>query len=248
MPPNLGTAGPGITLLRELVLGRSQTPFAKVVRRFARASCRSSFRRVEEVANNRNGFLVSTVIIRKKVFGVGAPVKVCNFSNVACRGWFGMLPSIEVFCGCKTGGLPHKGRLLFWSSTILPYYSPTLDQGCNMRSMADQYLGNLMGGLLHTVEKIVPQPDKRVGGFAITIGDTIFSIGPEVDLDGLRQVLLNNEKETVFLSPLKAALVDLIDQVKSANPDPPRIDAALADIMRLWPTGAGATSIGPAQD
>src|SRR5207302_3032843 len=54
-PSNSRTAGPGITMLRELTLGGSETLFAKVVRRGARAACGSNLRGVEEVANEGHG-------------------------------------------------------------------------------------------------------------------------------------------------------------------------------------------------
>src|SRR5213596_1882478 len=48
-------AGLGITMLRELILGGSETLFAKVVRRGTRAACGSNLRGVEEVANEGHG-------------------------------------------------------------------------------------------------------------------------------------------------------------------------------------------------
>ena len=43
-------------MLGEVVLGGSETLFAKVARRGARAGCCSNVRRVEEGANTRHGF------------------------------------------------------------------------------------------------------------------------------------------------------------------------------------------------
>ena len=48
-------------MLRELILGGSETLFAKVVRRGARAACGSNLRGVEEVANEGHG-------VRRKLF------------------------------------------------------------------------------------------------------------------------------------------------------------------------------------
>src|SRR5256885_5427254 len=97
--------------------------------------------------------------------------------------------------------------------------------------MADQFTGDMMVRLMHEVAKIVPCPDKRVGGISLPMGDTVLSIGPEVHLDELRQALLSSGKQT----PLKTAWLSLIDKVQSEKPDPAEVAVAFTAVLRLSP-------------
>jgi hypothetical protein len=81
--------------------------------------------------------------------------------------------------------------------------------------MAEQYSGDLIVGLLQTVQEIVPRPGKA------------FPISAEQHgmLTLMRQAILDNGQET----PLKSAWLSLIDQCLSGTPTP----EALENVRRL---------------
>jgi hypothetical protein len=115
----------------------------------------------------------------------------------------------------------------------------------NLRvAMADQFSGTMMRSLSDAVDKALPEPNKYPGINIPMAGGGLFHIGPEVDLVGFRQALLNTPDDWPFP---KAEYLELIDLSLSENPDPAKISASLEKLKRLppLPGNAKAISIGP---
>jgi hypothetical protein len=53
--------------------------------------------------------------------------------------------------------------------------------------MSDQFTGDMLMGRWRKVDKIVPAPTRLVGGINFNTGNTNIHIGPEIDLDHLRE-------------------------------------------------------------
>jgi len=90
--------------------------------------------------------------------------------------------------------------------------------------MDEQFSGEMIVGLLRMVERNTPRPAVQ------------FRVAPE--LDQLRDALLKSPNP----SPLKAALLTVIDRMKSESPSQAEVLSALADVKRLWPQGIGKGS------
>jgi len=89
--------------------------------------------------------------------------------------------------------------------------------------MTNQYSGEMLAGLMRIVETILTSPNERS-----------LSLAPEeAELERLR-VLFGSGRET----PLKAAMMILIELLRSENPDPVDVAAAMDKVKRLWPEGA----------
>ena len=52
----------------------------------------------------------------------------------------------------------------------------------------------------------------------------------EAELEHLRVLLCSGED-----TALKAAMANLMELLKSANPDPAAVEAAMKEVQRLWP-------------
>lgn len=70
------------------------------------------------------------------------------------------------------------------------------------------------------VDRFLSSPNKRSTDLA----------PEETELERLR-VLLCGADET----PLKTAMMNLIDRLKSEHPDPAEVAAAMEEVKRLWP-------------
>jgi hypothetical protein len=106
--------------------------------------------------------------------------------------------------------------------------------------MADQ-LSGIIRSLSDAVDKVLPEPNKRPGINMPMAGGGSFHIGPEVDLVGFRQALLNTPDD--WPVP-KAEYLELIDLSLSENPDPAKIAAAFQKLKGLPPLRGNAKAIG----
>ena len=86
--------------------------------------------------------------------------------------------------------------------------------------MTDQYSGEMLAGLMRIADRILSSP--KMG--------SLNSEPEDAELERLR-VLFGSGRET----PLKTAMMILIERLKSENPDPAEITAAMEEVKRLWP-------------
>ena len=94
--------------------------------------------------------------------------------------------------------------------------------------MSDEYSGEMLVGLMRMVEKIASSRTMRS-----------FHIGhEEAELEHLRD-LLGTANDT----PLKAAMMNLIDRLKTDNPDLAEVNAAMEEVERLWPNVAPGAAV-----
>jgi len=85
--------------------------------------------------------------------------------------------------------------------------------------MVDQFSGEMLVGLVHLVDKILSSPNRP------------HILGPEdAELERLRALLWGSHE-----TPLKTAMTNLIDRLKSDTLDPEAINAAMEEVKRLWP-------------
>ena len=88
--------------------------------------------------------------------------------------------------------------------------------------MTNQYSGEMLVELMRIVDRILSAPHMHSS-----------KLGPEdAELERLR-VLFGSSEET----PLKSAMMILVERLKSENPDPSDVAAAMDEVKRLWPEG-----------
>jgi len=86
--------------------------------------------------------------------------------------------------------------------------------------MTPQYSGEMLAELMRIVDRILTSPNVNA-----------LHVGPEeAELERLR-VLFGSGQDT----PLKSAMMILVERLKSASPDPTEVAAAMEEVKRLWP-------------
>ena len=86
--------------------------------------------------------------------------------------------------------------------------------------MTQQYSGDMLVELMRIAERVLTSPHMR----RLNPGSE------EAELERLR-VLFGSSEET----PLKLAMMILVERLKSENPDPVEVAAAMDEVKRLWP-------------
>ena len=86
--------------------------------------------------------------------------------------------------------------------------------------MTQQHSGEMLVDLMRIVDRILSSANMHPFNLATE----------EAELERLR-VLFGSEQET----PLKVAMMILIERLKSENPEPSGVAAAMEEVKRLWP-------------
>ena len=86
--------------------------------------------------------------------------------------------------------------------------------------MTQQYSGDMLVELMRIVDRILSSPNMR----PLNLGTE------EAELERLC-ALFGSSEET----PLKSAMMILVERLKSENPDPIEVAAAMEEVKRLWP-------------
>ena len=86
--------------------------------------------------------------------------------------------------------------------------------------MTPQYSGEMLVELMRIVDRILTSPNLNF----------LHPGGEEAELERLC-VLFGSGQDT----PLKSAMMILVEQLKSENPDPAEVAAAMDEVKRVWP-------------